>query len=130
MREPASLDNFTGDSYEIEAEIDLNGAGEAGFLVRKGAGNQTVIGVRPSEIFVDRTRSGKVDFHKTFPGVHSMPVRTNRIRVFVDRSSVEVFADGRTITDRVFPAAESTAVETYSKGGRVRFRSVKLWRLR
>jgi fructan beta-fructosidase len=130
VREPASLQGFRGDAYEIEALIDLNGASEAGFLVRKGAKEQTRVGLREGEFFIDRTQSGNTAFHKTFPGVHSAPFPARRLRIFVDRSSVEVFGDGITITDRIFPGPASLGLETYSRGGEAKFTSVKLWRLR
>jgi fructan beta-fructosidase len=129
-REPARLEGFRGDSYEIEAEIDLNGASEAGFLVRKGTDEQTRVGVREGEFFIDRTESGNTGFHKTFPGLHSAPFPARRLRIFVDRSSVEVFGDGITITDRIFPGPESLGLQTYSRGGAAKFTSVKVWRLR
>jgi fructan beta-fructosidase len=130
FREPAALEGFRGDAYEIEAEIDLNGASEAGFVVRKGAKERTIVGIREGEFFIDRTQSGNTAFHKTFPGVHSAPFAARVLRILVDRSSVEVFGDGVAITDRIFPGADSLGVERYSKGGDAKFRSVKLWRLR
>jgi fructan beta-fructosidase len=129
-REPANFEGFRGDSCEIEATIDLNGASEAGFVLRKGEKEQTLVGIRAGEFFIDRTRSGDTGFHRAFPGVHSAPFAVRTLRIFVDRSSIEVFADGVTITDRIFPAAESLGVQTYSKGGDAKFVSVKLWRLR
>lgn len=130
LREPAALKDFRGDSYEIEVDIDLNGATEAGFVLRKGTKEETVVGVREGEFFIDRTRSGNTAFHKTFAGVQSAPFAARRLRIFVDRSSVEVFGEGVSITDRIFPGPDSLGVETYSKGGAAKFRSVKLWRLR
>ena len=61
-----------------------------------------------SEIYVDRTR-GNVEFSPKFPVRTAAPVqlhgRALKLRVFVDRSSIEVFADGGrvTLTNLVYP---------------------------
>ena len=56
---------------------------------------------------VDRTRSGKVDFSQNFPCVTVAPVRRRltSLRVFVDRSSIEVFGNNGEValTNLVFP---------------------------
>ena len=74
------------------------------------------------ELSLDRTASGNVGFHEAFPSVERVPVPLVdgrlRLRVFLDRCSVEVFAqDGlATITDQVFPAGSSTAVGLLAEG--------------
>jgi levanase len=123
---------------EIQAEFQLGTAEEFGLIVRGGDDEQTRIGydVDDEEIFVDRTRSGIVDFSADFPGVHAGPlqVRGDRVTftVYVDRSSVEVFA-GRgetTITDLIFPDASSEETSLYADGGTVTVRSLTVRPLR
>jgi fructan beta-fructosidase len=133
LRSPAQPSGFRGDSYEIEAEIDLNGGSEAGFQIRKGGEERTIVGVRAGQVFVDRTRSGAVAFHKSFSGTYAAPVDTSRpvrLQIFVDRSSVEVFVNGGepVITSRIFPSAASDGFEQYANGG-ARVRSLRLYRL-
>ena len=76
-----------------------------------------------SELYVDRTRSGRSDFSRDFPGVQRAPLAARhgkvRLRILVDWSSVEVFADrGQTvITDQIFPAATSDGIELFADGG-------------
>jgi fructan beta-fructosidase len=112
-----------GDSYELEAEVGLNG----GFRLRGG----TLVGVREGEVFVDRRSSGNVAFHPKFGAVHAAPVDTSsgrvRLRVFVDRSSVEVFVnDGEaTITDRIFPEPGQVGIEPFGQVA-----SWRAWRMR
>jgi len=55
-----------------------------------------------------------------------------RLRVLVDWSSVEVFADeGQTvITDQIFPSASSDGVALFADGGTARVDSLKIRRLR
>jgi fructan beta-fructosidase len=116
---------FRGEVYELEATL----APGASIALRSGAGEETVVGLRAGELYVDRTKSGKVDFNPAFSGVHAAPVKGSgplRVRVFVDRSSVEVFGgDGEvTITDRIFPGPDSVGIQT-----RGHVRELKIWPL-
>ncbi len=87
------------DSFEMIAEFETGTKEAFGFKVRTSADQETVIGYHPesSELFVDRTRSGLSDFHKEFTGRHAVKLEAAngrmRLHLFVDRSSVEVFAD-------------------------------------
>jgi len=130
--------NVRGETLEIVAEINPGNASEFGFKVRKGALEETVVGVnaKRSKLFVDRTRSGEVGFSDKFAGRHEGPVSLERdknvkLHIFVDRSSVEVFAnDGETvITDGIFPARTSDGLELYSQGGEVRIVKMEIWNL-
>ena len=126
---------ISGKALEINAEFQAGTASEFGLKVRTGKGEETVIGIDPKagQLFVDRIRSGDVRFHKDFSGRQTAPLPIEngrvRLRVFVDWSSVEVFAGGgRTvITDQVFPAPESQGVELYAKGGSARLVSLEAW---
>jgi fructan beta-fructosidase len=127
-----------GETLEIMAEIDLGSAAEFGFKVRKGEKEETLVGVdaKESKLFVDRTRSGNVGFSDKFAGRHAGPLsmvrgKNVKLRIFVDRSSVEVFAnDGETvITDGIFPARTSDGLEVYSQGGEARVVKMEIWNL-
>ena len=54
-----------------------------------------------------------------------------RLRVFVDESVVEVFANDRqAVSRRVYPArADSLGVALFAKGGGVRFKTVRAWEI-
>jgi fructan beta-fructosidase len=130
---------ISGDALEIWVEVDANNASEVGFKVRKGIGEETLIGVdtAKSELFLDRTRSGNTNFHEKFLGRHAGPIsfarrKTIKLHVFVDRSSVEVFGnDGETvISDCIFPGRTSQDIELYSKAGEARILKFDLWTLR
>jgi len=129
----------SGKTLEIEAEVDVGSATEAGFTVLKGASEETVVGVdaASSSLIVDRTHSGNVSFDPSFSARQTGPLQMAnnkrvKLHIFVDRSSVEVFAnDGATVmTSRVFPSAESKGVELYSRGGDARVVSMTVWTLR
>ena len=127
-----------GDVLRIDADFEPGAAGRVGLvlragaangrgirlLVRPGAGARTVLAYdcRTAELSLDRTESGNVGFHESFPSVERVAVSLEdgrlRLRVFLDRCSVEVFAqDGlATITDLVFPANSGTAVGLLAEG--------------
>jgi levanase/fructan beta-fructosidase len=113
----------SGDVLRIEAEFEPGAAGRIGLVLGSGVEHavvayDSVIG----ELSLDRTASGNVDFHETFPSVERVAVPLEegrlRVRIFVDRCSVEVFAQGgtATITDLVFPRDPSTAVGLLAEG--------------
>jgi fructan beta-fructosidase len=130
-------DGIAGKALEIVADLDAGSAKELGLKVRTGTNEETVIGIDPKagRLFVDRTRSGDVGFHRDFSGRQTAPLSVRngrvRLRVFVDWSSVEVFADdGRTvITDQIFAAPESDGVALYANGGSARLVSLDAWPL-
>ena len=107
-----------------------------GFRVRKGKDIETIVGfaTRSKTLFIDRSRSGAVIFHKDFLGRHVAKLQENsqiKLHLFVDRSSVEVFGnDGEvTMTDRIYPPAGSDGFEIYSDGARAKVVSLKVWSL-
>ncbi len=121
---PLADAGIEGDRLEIIAEFDLGDATEVGLNVRVGEGERTVIGydARTREVFVDRSRSGESAFHPRFAGRHAGPLAASdgriRLHVFVDASSVEVFAaDGAMVlTDCIFPAPDSRGVSVSTNG--------------
>jgi levanase len=127
-----------GKTLEIKADLRPGAAERAGLKVRTGSGEETVIGydAAAGELYVDRTRSGRVDFSRDFPGVQRAPLAARhgkvRLRILVDWSSVEVFADrGQTvITDQIFPAASSDGIQLFADGGSATIDSLKIRRLR
>ncbi|HEY5836734.1 GH32 C-terminal domain-containing protein [Streptomyces sp.] len=127
-----------GQALDIDATFALADARRFGLKVRTGPGQETVIGNDAVNqlLYVDRTRSGAVDFNAAFPGVQTAPLAPENgkihLRVIVDWSSVEVFggSDGRTaITDQIFPAPDSRGVQLFAEGGSARLDALKLWRL-
>jgi levanase len=127
-----------GKTLEIKATLRPGDAERAGLKVRTGAGEETAIGydAEARELYVDRTRSGRSDFSRDFPGVQRAPLTARhgkvRLRILVDWSSVEVFAGrGQTvITDQIFPAATSDGVELFADGGSATMDSLTIRRLR
>jgi fructan beta-fructosidase len=98
----------------------------AGLRISNDRGEEVLIGVggSPLEVFVDRRRSRAAPLAH-YPGRHAGPVRAVdggvSLRVIVDRSIVEVFAnDGETVvSDRLWPTRPFTRVEPVN-GARLR----------
>jgi levanase/fructan beta-fructosidase len=122
-------DGAGGDVLRIDADFEPGTARRVGLVLRgsaadEGAGTGIVLAYdcRTAELSLDRTGSGDVGFHEAFPSVERVAVPLAdgrlRLRVFLDRCSVEVFAqDGlATITDLVFPAQAGTAVGILADG--------------
>jgi fructan beta-fructosidase len=125
-----------GETYEFEAGLTPEQAGEIGFRLRKSKDAETLVGFDAArgEVFVDRTRSGNVSFSKDFPGRHVARLEKNasvNLHVFVDRSSVEVFAnDGeRVLSERIYPPPGSDGIEVYAKGAGGRIVLLTIWEL-
>ena len=130
-------EGIAGKAIELVVELEVGDAAEVGLKVRQGEGEETVIGydVRRKEVFVDRYRSGEKEFHPTFADLFeaSMEAPEGRVKlhVFVDWSSVEVFADDGAIvfTSQVFPSPDSEGVSIYAEGGEARLVSLDMWTL-
>lgn len=122
---PLAEDSIRGNSLELSLDLHLATATEAGVKLLRGPNEETTIGIdlARSVVFIDRTRSGSSTFFPAFAGRHEAPVTitNNRValRIFVDRSSVEVFAnDGAvSLTDIVLPSPGADGVALYSRGG-------------
>ena len=58
--------------------------------------------------------------------------RPIQLRIIIDATSVEVFADGgrAVLTDQIFPKSDSRGVSLFANGGEARLRSLEAWELR
>ncbi|WP_373230363.1 glycoside hydrolase family 32 protein [Cohnella sp.] len=126
------------ETYEIVAEFELaQGIDSFGFNLRTSEQEETVAGysVMDSAVFVDRTRSGVVDFHEHFAGKHQAILPSNpqclQLRLIVDRSSVELFAnDGLiVITDLIYPSSSSLGLSFFCNGKNEIPYKVKMYKL-
>lgn len=126
------------------AELDLTldrvpGSGRLVLRALHGTTGSTEItaDLAAGELRLDRTRSGRADFHPQFAGVHGAPLRLDsghlRLQILADVSSLEVFAQGgeTVLTDLVLP--ESTGLrwelEAHGDAAKARVRSISLWPL-
>jgi levanase/fructan beta-fructosidase len=119
------LDGAAGAVQRIDVTFTPGTAEEFGLIVRADGLRGTRVGIRPAEgcLLVDRRESGDTEFHDSFASIDTAPIRSAdgayELTVYVDRCSVEVFAQGGrvTMTELIFPAETSTGVAVYALGG-------------
>ncbi len=133
------LDGVLGDCVEIIARIRPQGARQFGLLVRCAPDF-----TEAARIGID-LENGKLSFDNTHGSLDSEVFRTVRevdlpmvedglvtVRAFVDRSVVEVFANGNRacITGRTYPRRpDSLHVGLYSAGGGIRCEEIDIWQM-
>ncbi|QEH38276.1 Levanase precursor [Aquisphaera giovannonii] len=137
---PLGGEGVEGTALEVAAAFRPGDCATVGLKVRTGEGEETVIGFdrKSGELFVDRTRSGKVAFSRDFPGRHAAKLPAGAaddvlfVYALIDATSVEVFADGGAVamTDQIFPRPDSRGVSLFATGGTARLESLSAWPLR
>ena len=122
----------------VELDLDFAGVAEQQFGIRLYSDGQhwTEIGFdrAAAQFYIDRTKSSVV-VAEEFPAKTVAPLVAGRpldLKLIVDRSSVEAFAQGGTIamTDLIFPASEKSKVVVFSGSGKAISVKGELWRLR
>jgi len=129
-----SLASVAGDSCEINAEIEVGDAHRYGLKVRASAAGEeeTLVyyDADAKELVFDSTHSGN-DGRKVVERAPFAlkPGETLKLRVFVDKSVVEIYANDRqAIARRVYPArADSLGLFLFAQGGGARFKNVTAW---
>jgi beta-fructofuranosidase len=134
------LGGLASRSLELDALFEAGGAEAFGLRVlaspEPGGGEETLVkcDLRREELAVVRGRSSldagarRADCRGRFVPREESRVR---LRVFVDRSVVEVYADdSKTATARVYPTrAESAHVDLFAEGGEARLVSLDAWEM-
>ncbi len=87
---------------------------------------------RSERLLVDRSRSSlarDVERETYAAPLTLAPGEDLTLQVFIDRSIIEVFANGRVcLTSRVYPTRrDSLGVGLWAQGGRVRVRALDAW---
>ncbi|MGA8028463.1 MAG: glycoside hydrolase family 32 protein [Bryobacteraceae bacterium] len=114
-------------TFELQTEIKAGTAKEIVWKLLEGKDDETLVGfnVAKGELFVDRSMCANAHFNESFPSKTVAPLKLDdrplRLRIFVDRSSIEVFAqDGKIVmTNLVFPKPDSTGISLSASGGRL-----------
>lgn len=90
-------------------DMTMGIANDFAIVLSNGTGEEVVIGYdnNKKQYFIDRTKSGRVDFQKDFAAKHVAPrlAGTNKMDVtlIIDAGSVELFADdGLTVMTEIF----------------------------
>ncbi|MDP6574870.1 MAG: glycoside hydrolase family 32 protein [Candidatus Peribacteraceae bacterium] len=145
-----NLDNMSGNVMELFVEIDPKDANEVGVKVLCSPDNleETVIVFTPSKntlginfqnsTVLDNVRyRGFFNFKQSEGSdaiIQEAPLQLNesetlKLRIFIDRSVLEVFANGRQcITQRIYPSKlNSRGTRLFAKGGSGKALIVKAW---
>lgn len=131
------LASAAGTVQRIDVSFTPDSAEEFGLILRGDGVKGTRVGIRPgqAQLFVDRRESGRTDFHSSFSSIDTTPVLAKQgsyeLTIYVDRCSVEVFAQGGqiTMTDLIFPAETSKDLAVYAAGGTATVNSLQVTQL-
>lgn len=124
-------------AYEVEMEIQVADASKISLNLQNEKGEQVSMyyDLLRKQFVMDRSKSGKVDFSNDFPAVTAAPVhagKTLRLRLFVDRSSIEAFGeDGKFVmTNLVFPSSPYNQMSFGTEGSGYTVSSFNVYKLR
>lgn len=134
------LDNLPSGALELLVEFAIDPAQPAtSFGLHIGAADdeRTTIGYTVAEcsLFIDRTRSGQLEFSPAFAARYSAPLTplagVVRLHLFIDHTSVELFGnDGLAVlTAQIFPTHAATALTLFAQDGLVHLTRLDLWSL-
>ncbi len=138
---PHIIDQASGDCVEIDAVFEPSGNAQTqGLAVRCSPD-----GTERTQILFDRAQqtltldvsasSTNSDVIRLEPETGPLELADDeplRLRVFIDRSVIEVFANGRQcLTKRIYPAqTDSVGIELVAQGGKAILRSMDLWQMK
>jgi fructan beta-fructosidase len=105
----------------------MDQAADLSIVLSNEMGEEVVIGYDKgaNQFFIDRSKSGKVDFHKDFAARHTAPRFTSSSKMdmtlVIDVASVEMFADDglSVMTEIFFPNKPYSKINIQSANGAV-----------
>ncbi|MXX61996.1 MAG: hypothetical protein F4112_04275 [Holophagales bacterium] len=135
--EEMPMDGVTGNSLELQLELEGAEASHFGVKVCVSPDGQeeTSISYDAEEklLKVDTSRSGPDDTPQAVEAApfELKPGKRLKLRVFVDKSVVEVFANSRqAIARRIYPSRpDSIGVRVFSAAGDARVHSLEAWKI-
>ena len=132
-----AIDGIGGNSFELYIEMESSEASEYGVKVCVSPDGQ-----EKTAVFYDAAENKlKVDTHKSGPadtpkGIEAGPLALKegerlKLRVFVDKSVVEVFANSRqAVMRRIYPSQpDSVGVCLFSTGGPTQVHTLQSWNI-
>ncbi len=135
---PNVLGDIQGDTLEIIAEVEPGDATEFGIKLRcspDGAEQTLIVYDRIGQrLTVDRQRSSVSDrVHRDVQGgpLELASGEPLKLHIFLDRSVVEVFANGRAcVTSRIYPSRiDSLGIDLFVGRGRVKLTALDIWEM-
>jgi fructan beta-fructosidase len=134
------LTDFTPsrNTYELDVTFDVTQArGRFGLRLATNGDQGIAVGYSADAglLFLDRTHPENGDFSPNFPKFVTVPLQpvdgTIRLHIFVDQSSVEVFANQGevTLSALYFPNPDSTGIEWFSEDSQAAVQHFAAWEL-
>jgi len=124
--------------FDLEVIFEAGATSTFGLKVCCADGDgeeETIVGYdrQTGELFVDTTRSSArgLGLHVREAGPLALaPGESLKLRVLVDRSVIEVFANDRqAITRRFYPSADSLGIKAFSTGGDSQLAALHFWEM-
>ncbi len=133
----ASTEEQEGDLISLKSdvlEIEMKSlGGDFKMTFSNDQGDKLLIEKMDDLVFFDRSQAGLKDFSDVFAAVHTIPlkgVKVEDIRIFLDRSSIEIFLnDGESvITELIFPISAYTALSFQGMDSKLQIHQLKsIW---
>lgn len=133
-----SLSNIRGNCLELIAQFAPGTAESFGLnlFTSSDESESTSIALYPHtrELMIDRSRSSLSEKHQNENLVRKLPnyeKETYELHIFLDRSVIEIFVDGRAcLTSRVYPSrSDSIGVNLFARGGDATLISCDAWEM-
>lgn len=130
-----TLEGISGRELELDIEMDPGKTTKTGVkLCRSPDGEEETMIYYDSakkELVVDTTRSGLKCTQSEAAPLDLRPGEFLKLRVFLDRSVLEVFANERqAVVRRIYPTREdSTRLTAFAEGGAARLLSFRAWNM-
>ena len=133
------LEDIQGDCIEIEAELNLGDAKEFGLKVRSSPGDaeETLIFYNREKKSLNVNRERSSLYPDVSREIQKGPIELAngenlKLHVFIDRSVVEVFANGRVcLTSRIYPSrVDSLGIGLFARGGSATLKSMSIWEIK
>jgi beta-fructofuranosidase len=132
------LPDVRGDCLELDLKIDPGWTKRLGLKVRRSPDGKEqtriVFDRDQARLYVNRSRSSlggeaeSDDDGDTFAPADGDELR---LRVFLDRSVIEVFAQGRPLASRIYPTrGDSLGVSLFAEGGKACLISLDAWQMK
>ena len=130
-------------AHRFGAAVRVSGDGRGAHVWYEPAGNR--IGVDrllgPEQVYANPAATQRGDLQGAVEKLQAPQVTapagsvhgdtgTLTLRIFVDRSILEVYCGGAALTDRLYPGASATGVDLFAEGGVAHVRTASVWPLR